>query len=93
MRGLVFINLYFCIVTDNLKDNFGIFQPGPYFSMCMCVRFMGTIRFKIGSVLREADAAGSREMSIMVDMGANTSGKSLYIKSAFFATVRLRSPA
>ena len=22
---------------DRLKDNFGIFQPGPYFPMCMCV--------------------------------------------------------
>ena len=40
-----------------LKDNFGIFQPWPYFPICMC----GTTRFKIGSVLREAGAAGSRK--------------------------------
>jgi len=38
--------------------------------MFMCVWFIGTTGFKIGSVLRE--------------VGANTSGKSLCIKSAFF---------
>ena len=29
--------------------------------MYVCVRFIGTTHFKIGSVLREEDAAGSRE--------------------------------
>ena len=67
-----------------------IFQP--YFLILyvyVCVQFIGTTHFKIGSVLKEADAAGSRKTSYN-GMGANTSG--LHIERAFFVTVRLRSP-
>ena len=53
------IRKYVNMLKHILKDNFSIFQPGLYFSMC--IRFIGTTRFKIGSVLREAGAAGSRK--------------------------------
>ncbi len=43
-----------------LEKNFGIFQPGPCFPVCVSG---GTAILKIGPLLREANAAGSQETS------------------------------
>ncbi len=44
-----------------MKENLGIFQPGPYFPMF--VGLMEASTLKVGLILKEVDAAGSRETS------------------------------
>ena len=60
--------------------------------MYVGVLFIGTTRFKIGSVLREAGAADNRAMSYKGIWGQIHLVKVCALKVLFFATARLRSP-
>ncbi len=66
-----------------LRENFGIFQLGSYFHVCVCVWLMETIIVEVGPVLKEADVAGMKQAEIRF-LWANTQRQHSSTESACF---------